>query len=184
MGTKKTLLQKVVQWPHEQVVAWLDGLAIGEPVGGEFFNWVLFATVIASRAREERSLQRANIALMVYGVLTERTSDDDWKHSLTFKAMNLRGWLIMELGAREGDAVLDPEFIVAWFRSEATMPIEEAARLALAFREEPRSVPIETLLKLRYIKSALNVVSLISERGVVQKHPELENWLQLRPRLP
>ena len=32
-----------------------------------------------------------------------------------------------------------------------------------------RSFPIETLLKLRYIKSALIVVSLISGTGVVQK---------------
>ncbi|MBN1208331.1 MAG: hypothetical protein JXB05_25955 [Myxococcaceae bacterium] len=97
-------------------------------------------------------------------------------------AMNLRGGLIVDLGPRDGDAVLDPETIVAWFRSLATVPIEEAARLLSS--EDWRTIPIETLLKLRYIKSALNVVSLISGTGVVQKHPELENWLQLRPRLP
>jgi len=72
--------------------------------------------------------------------------------------------------------------LVAWFRSLATVPIEEAARLASS--ESWRTIPIETFLKMRYIKSALNVVSLISGTRVVQKHPELENWLQLRPKLP
>jgi hypothetical protein len=181
MATKLTLLRTVLNWPLEQVASWLDGLAIGEPVGGEFFNWELFASTAAARAREERSLPWAHIALVVYGVLAERASADE-KHSLMLSAMNLRGWLIVELGPREGDPVLDPETIVAWFQSLATMPIEEAARRVSS--EDWRTMPIETLLKLRYIKSALNVVTLISGTGVVPRHPELENWLQLRPKLP
>lgn len=181
MGTKSSLLRTVLRWPLEQVSSWLDGLVIGEPVGGEFFNWELFASTAAARAREERSLPWARIALMVYGVLVERASADE-KHSLMLSAMNLRGWLIVEIGAREGDSILDPETIVAWFRRLATVPIEEAARLASS--EDWRTIPIEMLLKLRYIKSALNVVSLISGAGGVRKHPELESWLQLRPRLP
>lgn len=181
MATKITLLRTVLRWPLEQVSSWLDGLAIGEPVGGEFFNWELFASTAAARAREQRSLPWAHIALGVYGVLAERAPADE-KHSIMLSAMNLRGWLIVELGPREGDAVLDPETIVAWFRSLATVPIEEAARLASS--QDWRTTPMEMLLKLRYIKSALNVVSLISEAGVVQKHPEVKNWLQLRPNLP
>ncbi len=181
MATKITLLRTVLSWPLEQVASWLDGLAIGEPVGGEFFNWELLASTAATRAREERNLRWAHIALMVYGVLAERAPADE-RHSIMLSAMNLRGWLIVELGARKGDAVLDPETIMRWFRSLAIVPIEEAARLASS--EDWRATPIETLLKLRYIKSALNVVSLISGTGVVQKHPELENWLQLKPRLP
>lgn len=159
----------------------MDGLAIGEPVDGKFFNWELFATTAAARAREERSLPWAHIALTVYGVLAERAPADE-KHSITLSAMNLRGWLIVELGPRRGDAVLDPETIVAWFSSLATVPIEDAARLASS--ENWRTLPIETLLQLRYIKSALNVVSLIAGTGVAQKHPALENWLQLRSKLP
>jgi hypothetical protein len=181
MSTKSTLLRTVLRWPLEQVASWLDGLAIGEPVGGKFFNWELLASTAATRAREERSLPWARIALLVYGALAERASADE-RHSIMLSAMNLRGSLIVELGAREGDPVLDPEPIVAWFRSLATLAIEEAARLASS--EDWRTIPIETLLKLRYMKSALNVISLISGTGVVQKHPELENWLQLRPRLP
>jgi hypothetical protein len=181
MATKITLLRTVLSWPLEQVASWLDGMAIGEPVGGEFFNWELFASTAAARAREERSLRWAHIALMVYGVLAERAPADE-KHSIMLSAMNLRGWLILELGVREGDTVLDPEIIVAWFRSLATMPIDEAARLVSS--DDWRTIPIEALLELRYVKSALNVVSLISGTGIVQRHPELENWLQLRPRLP
>jgi hypothetical protein len=181
MATKSTLLRTVLSWPLEQVTSWLDGLAIGEPVGDGFFNWELFASTAAARAREERSLPWARIALMVYGVLAERAPADE-KHSLMLSAMNLRGWLIVELGPREEDAVLDPETIVAWFRRLAIVPLEEAARLASS--ENWRAIPIETLLMLRYIKSALNVVSLIAGTGILQKHPELEGWLELKPKLP
>ena len=96
-------------------------------------------------------------------------------------AMNLRASMICEFGSREGDDVLDPEIIVAWFQRVATMSIEEAAR---ASSEDLHTLPIETLRKLRDIKNALNVVSLISGTGVMRKHRELESWFQLRPRLP
>lgn len=176
-----SVLQTVLKWPLQQVRAWLDGLSIGEPVGGESFNWDGFAFTVASRARQERSLAWAHIALLVYGVLAERPPAGD-AHSIKLSAMNLRAWMIRELGTREGDAVLDSETIFAWFQSLATIPIEEAARLASS--EDWSAIPVETLRKLRCIKHALNVLFLISETGVVQKHPELAGWLQLRSRLP
>ncbi|MDC0709221.1 hypothetical protein POL68_12180 [Stigmatella sp. ncwal1] len=175
-----TLLQTVLSWPLQQAAAWLDGLAIGEPVEGEYFNWELLAFTAAARAHEERSLLWARIALRVYGVLAERASARE-RHSFMLSAMNLRASMICEFGAREGDDVLDPESIVAWFQRFATMSIEEAARVS---SEDLRTLPMEMLRKLRDIKNALNVVALLSETGVVQKHPELESWLQLRPRLP
>ncbi|HSP81304.1 MAG TPA: hypothetical protein VLQ93_22490, partial [Myxococcaceae bacterium] len=75
MTTKISLLETVLEWPLEKVTAWLDGLAIGEPVGGRFFNWELFSTTIAARAIDERSLSWAHIALMAFGVLAERAPD-------------------------------------------------------------------------------------------------------------
>ncbi|HSP81460.1 MAG TPA: hypothetical protein VLQ93_23280, partial [Myxococcaceae bacterium] len=127
------------------------------------------------------SLPWAHIALMVYGVLAERAPDAYEASSHMLSAMNLRAWMICELGSREGDAVLDPETIVAWFKSLVTMPIEEAARMS---SEDLRTIPIETIRKLRNLKYALNVVAAVSGTGVMQKHPELEGWLRLRRRLP
>ncbi|WP_232293467.1 hypothetical protein [Stigmatella aurantiaca] len=161
--------------------AWLDGLSIGEPVDGAPFHWDGFAFTAASRAREERSLPWAHIALLVYGVLAERPPTRD-THSLMLSAMSLRAWMIKELGAQEGDAVLDTDILFAWFQSLATLPIEEAARLVSS--ENWHTLPIETLLQLRRIKSALNLLSPLSETGIVQKHPELNGWLQLRSHLP
>ena len=180
MGAKTTLLRTIVSWPLQQVAAWLDGLAIGEPVEGEYFNWELLASTAAARAHEERSLSWAQIALMVYGVLAERASTRE-SHSLMLSAMNLRASMICEFGSREGDDVLDPEIIVRWFQRIATMSIEEAAS---ASSEDLGTLPTETLRKLRDIKNALNVVALISDTGVVRTYPALENWLQLRPGLP
>ncbi|MFP2906708.1 hypothetical protein ACLESD_16935 [Pyxidicoccus sp. 3LFB2] len=181
METKPSLLQTVLQWPRPQVTAWLDGLAIGEPLGQEAFNWELFAFTAARRAREERSLPWAHIALRVYEVLEERLPAGA-AHSGMFSAMNLRAWMISELGAREGDAILDPEIIFGWFQRVATVPMEEAARLVE--NRDWGTLPIETLRRLRAIKNALNVLDAISETEVVRKHPELEGWLQLRSRLP
>ena len=180
MSTKTTLLQTVLNWPLHQVAAWLDGLALGEPVEGEYFNWELLAFTAATRAHEERSLSWARIALMLYGALAERASARE-RFSLMISAMNLRALMICEFGAREGDGVLDPESIVAWFQGIATMSIEEVAR---ASSEDLLTLPTETLRKLRDIKNALNAVLLISGTGVLQKHRELESWLHLRPRLP
>jgi hypothetical protein len=180
MGTKTTLLQAVLSWPLPQVAAWLDGLAIGEPVEGEYFNWELLAFTAAARAREEPSLWWAQIALRVYGVLAERASSRE-SHSLMLSAMNLRASMIREFGSRQGDDVLDPESIVAWFQRVATLSMEDAAK---ASSEDLRTLPMEMLRKLRDIKNALNVVALVSETGGVRKHPEVEGWLQLRTRLP
>ncbi|SEU10174.1 hypothetical protein SAMN05443639_107323 [Stigmatella erecta] len=90
--------------------------------------------------------------------------------------------MIKELGAQEGDAVLDSEIIFSWFQSLAVIPVEEAARLVSL--PDWRSIPVETLLKLRHIKSALNTLSYISETEMVRKHPELNDWFLLRSRLP
>ena len=46
-----------------------------------------------------------------------------------------------------------------------------------------RAVPHGKLLMLRNIKNALNILSPISETWVVQGHPELNGWLQLRSSL-
>ncbi|MCP3168151.1 hypothetical protein LZ199_35200 [Myxococcus sp. QH3KD-4-1] len=162
-------------------MAWLDGLSIGEPVGGENFNWDGFAFTVAARAKTERSVPWAHLALLVYGVLAERPPGGD-AHTFMLSAMSLRAWMIKELGARDGDAVLDPDTIFRWFQDLAVFPLEEAARIVAT--PDWRTIPIETLLKLRYIKSALNTLSHISDSGVVQKHPELAEWLQLRSRLP
>ncbi|NBD10525.1 hypothetical protein [Corallococcus silvisoli] len=181
METKTPLLQTVLKWPLPQVRAWLDGLSIGEPVGGENFNWDGFAFTAAARAREERSVPWAHIALLVYGVLAGRSAGGD-THSIMLSAMSLRAWMIRELGAQEGDAVLEPEVIFDWFQELASIPIEEAARIVSL--QDWSLIPTALLLRLRYIKSALNTLVLISETGLVQKHPELNDWFQLRSRLP
>lgn len=181
METKNSLLQTVLQWPLSQVTAWLDGHAVGEPVGQEDFNWDLFAFTAARRAREERSLPWAHIALRVYAVLAERSPVGSM-HSFMLSAMSLRAWMINELGAREGDTVLDPEIIFGWFQRVAVVPLEEAARLVDT--QDWSTLPIETLRELRSIKNALNVLSFLPETEGVRRHPELEGWLQLRSRLP
>ncbi len=181
METVRDLLDTVLQWPANDVAVWLDGLTIGEPVGGENFNWEVFAFTAAARAGEERSLPWAHIALRVYDGLSSR-SPARIAHSFSLSAMNLRARLIRDLGAQEGDPLLDPEVIVAWFRRMATLSVEDAGRLSSS--TDLSTLPQDRLLKLRDLKNALNVLAQIAETRGVQKHPELQGWLRLRSKLP
>ncbi|MFY1830462.1 hypothetical protein ACN47A_31400 [Myxococcus fulvus] len=181
MEPKTSQLQTVLGWPLPQVRTWLDGLVIGASVQGESFNWVGFAFTAAARAREERSLGWAHVALHVYGVLADQEAGDN-AHSIRLSEMSLRAWMIRELGALEGDAVLDPDVIHAWFQRLIVMSMDEAAKLLAT--PDWRTIPTQTLLQLRHMKSALNTLAHIADSGVVERHPELKDWLQFRSRLP
>ncbi|QDE71358.1 hypothetical protein BHS09_32690 [Myxococcus xanthus] len=181
MKTTPSLVETVLRWPLPRLRAWLDGLVIGEPVDGEHFNWDVFAFTIAAQAREERSLGWAHIALLVYGALAQRHSDET-EFSIRLSEMNLRSGMIADFGEREGDFVLDSAPIVAWVQRLTTMPLEEAARwMAL---EDLRAVPIEKLRAMRRLKHALKILAhALPKTQVEQKHPELVPWLQFRTRL-
>ncbi|MCP3104935.1 hypothetical protein LZ198_39325 [Myxococcus sp. K15C18031901] len=157
----------------------MQGLAIGEAVDGEDFNWDALAYVAASNAREQRSLDWAILALGIYDALAKQSDD---AYSFMLSAMHLRTWMIRELGARTGDPVLDPEIIYAWFRSLATIPIDEAKRVIST--PDWRTLPTDVLLQLRYTKTALGMLSTLSQAGVALNHPELEDWFPLREHLP
>ncbi|MCP3104937.1 hypothetical protein LZ198_39335 [Myxococcus sp. K15C18031901] len=173
------MIQAVLRWPLPQLQSWMERLVIGEPVGGNSFNWHGLAFSIAARAQRERSLEWARIAIRVYEALAHQSDDP---YSFMLSAMNLRTWLIQELGAREGDELLDPEIIYAWFRSLATIPIDEAKRVIST--PDWRTIPTDVLLQLRYTKTALSMLSTLSQSGVALNHPELEDWFPLREQLP
>jgi hypothetical protein len=177
-----TLLKSMVDAPLHELEAWFGGLRPAEPVGGEPFNWELFACVIASRAQHERSVECARMAVSVYEGLATAL-EGEWNTYL-YSAMNLRAWMIRELGAREGDTVLDPERVVAWFQRTATLSFEEAVRWCAVWAADPESVPLDMLRTLRAIKSTLRVLDFVSEAGALGHHPELTAWLRLGPQLP
>ncbi|ATB50560.1 hypothetical protein [Corallococcus macrosporus] len=182
MEVNSSLVQTVLRWPLPRLRAWLDGLAVGEPVDGKDFNWDVFAFTLAARAQEETSVEWAHLALLVYGVLAQRRSDEA-EFSIRLSEMNLRAWMIAEVGQREGDFVLDPAPIVAWVQRLTTMPLEEAARWVA--HEDLRAIPIEKLQAMRRLKHALKILAhALPRTNVEQKHPELIPWLQLRARLP
>ncbi len=181
MAANSSLFQTVLKWPLRQIRAWLDGLAIGEPVDGAFFNWDGFAFTLAARAQQERSPEWGHIALLVYGALAQRHFDED-EFSIRLSEMNLRSWMIAEFGEHEGDFVFDSAPIVTWVQSLTKMPLEEAAHWVSL--EDPSAVPIEKLRAMRRLKHALKILAhALPRTQVEQKHPELVPWLQFRTRL-
>jgi hypothetical protein len=181
MGMSSDILEAVLSRSTPELESWLEGVSIGGPVEGAPFNWQLLAFSMASRATNERDPRQARIALLVYETLA-RQEGEPASFSLMYSAMNLRAWMIHELGPRKGHAVLDPEAIANWFQRIATFPIGEARRLLE--ERELSAIPVDELRRLRKIKSSLGALALIADSGITQVHPELEEWLQLRERLP
>jgi len=180
MGSSIDASRVVVTWPAEDVALWLDGRDVGGTVDDEPFNWEGFAFTTAARAREERSLSWANISLHVYGELA-KSIPEPLTNTFQLSGMNLRSWMIRELGARQGDPVLDPDILVQWVRDCTQFSFEEVSRLA---SKDLRDIPIDTLRALRRIKHALGVLNNIIETPRVRDDAELQAWLRLRTRLP
>lgn len=127
------------------------------------------------------SWPQGRIALRTYEALAHRAQARA-AHSFWLSAMNLRARLIEDLGPRQGDTLLDPEIVRAWFQRVATLSPQDAQ--ALLASPDLRALPGDKLLLLRDIKNALNILSRISEPDLTRQHPELRDWLMLRARLP
>jgi hypothetical protein len=181
MGTSSNTLEAVLSRSTPELESWLEEVSIGGLIEGAPFNWQFLASSIASRATNERDPRQAQLALRVYETLA-RQEVESAAFSLMYSAMNLRAWMIRELGPRKGHAVLDPEAIASWFQRVATLSLEEARRLLDAI--ELSAISVGELRRLRKIKNALGPLALIADSGITQEHPELEEWLQLRVHLP
>lgn len=181
MGMSSDRVETLLSWSAPELESWLEGVSIGGLVEGAPFNWQLFAFSMASRATNERDPRQAHIALRVYEALAHQEVEPV-AFSLLYSAMNLRAWMIHELGPCKGHAVLDPEAITSWFQRIATLPIGEVRRLL--DENGPLALPINELRRLRKIKNALGPLALIVDSGITREHPELEAWLQLRAQLP
>lgn len=178
----KDMQATVLDWPPQDVEAWLDTVAVGGLVDGARFNWEVFAFTTARYATETRSLSWARVSLRVYGALTG-CSPEEPTDSLLYSAMNLRAWMIRELGPRAGDPVLDPEAIVDYARQAICESFEEAAGFNPS--RDLRVENIDKIRRLRKIKNALKPLEFIAETtDVLEKHPDLSRWLQLRSNLP
>jgi hypothetical protein len=94
--------------------------------------------------------------------------------------MMLRASLIRHIGAKQGDAILDPAAIVNWFFDNLPLSREEAEQQACNWQ----NLPIEQIKTLRQIKNRLSVLDLLAEQHLLDAYPELTGWLTLHDRLP
>ncbi|MCP3104936.1 hypothetical protein LZ198_39330 [Myxococcus sp. K15C18031901] len=180
MGTRRDLSLIVLTWPVQDVIRWLEGRDVGAMVDGEPFNWEVFAFTIATRARKERDLTWAHIALHIYeelaGRIAARPTNTFW-----LSAMALRVWMIRELGAQQGNLVLDPDIVLRWVQKAIRLSLDEAERL---LSMDLRDLSLDQLLAFRDIKNALSVLSSITETPRIRDDSSLQAWLKLRDRLP
>jgi hypothetical protein len=159
------------------------------PAAGEPLNWLGLAFSASTAARAGATADRAaearawaNVALTVYEHLGDPQSQ--------LNAMMLRAYLIRALGPQSGDALLDPERIMSWFRASVVGTTAESAAAASAttksqLRSGPRDEAaerrlLETLTPLRQIKNRLGVIELLAQRPEVVLPADLRAWLDVR----
>lgn len=187
MGFTPTFMNEVLTWPSRDVEAWLDTVVVGEPVNGEDFNWLGLAEGMSTIAGLEGSLSWARASARVYEGLAARSSSRDG-FSFRYSAMYLRVRMIGSFGVKAGDSILDPEHIVAWFESVASVSLAEAKRLVawpeLYSLKDGLFIHNDVVLMLRHIKNALGPLSSVAETDAVRARPDLMAWLRFRKRLP
>lgn len=178
---------EALEMPPAQVQEWLASVWSGEQKVPEDFNWHGLAEVAADRANrrllgEQPNLEWAEVSVAIY----ERLAIEDEGDSFLQSAMTLRAALILQLGAKRGHPVLDPEPIFHWFYDNLHLARDEAIKQASTWREfgPGGGVGRNELLMLRRIKNRLGVIKLMSEGTHFTPDAELAKWLEVREQLP
>lgn len=167
------MLQELQHQDPATVQTWLMDIWQGRRQAPADFNWLGLAQSAAVEARASLSLPWTQVTLSIY----ESTQTPAYDQN---SAMMLRAYLIRHIGARRGDAILDPAVIVRWFFDNLPLSREEAEQRARNWQD----LPIAQIKTLRQIKNRLSVLHLLAEQHLLDAYPELASWLELRDRLP
>lgn len=158
--------------------AWLN--AQGRvPGSGEGVHWQGLAESAARRARAELSLEWARVALRLYAHWSDLMEDDGVRESARLSAMFLQAWLIRNLGAEEGDPVLDLAALACRFEEGLTLSVADARREAAVWQ----ALDLDRVRTLRRIKDRLKPFELLPA-GLLDDIPRVRAWLAIRAELP
>jgi hypothetical protein len=172
--------------PANAIEEWQTSVEAGDEQVPEEFNWLGLAEVAAFNASSitkqglgSGGLIWARIAISTYQHLARQshiTSQDTYLNS----AMNLRVFMINQLGSISGDSVLDMEQVLQWFLDGLTLTFEDVARKVGNWS----NLDHDEVLKLRRIKNRITILEHLSKERHVSFDQNIKAWLSLRESLP
>lgn len=168
------------------------------------FNWLGLAEIAAfkasnqvSKSQETRefSLIWAQIAISVYEFLANSRPNDAIQESFIESLMNLRSYMILQLGVKVGHSVLDPEPILNWFFENLEFSYEDTVAKACVWKKlftdniseaifQKLECNLEELRALKKIKLRLRVIKLLLEGNQIYSSKVLQDWISLWEVLP
>lgn len=171
--------QSVYEWIHRAWDAEADTVKAK-------FNWGGLAEVAVRRAFPEDGappdLEWARIAIEVNEYLSKRYmfSID----SFMISAMFVRARLIIALGNRAGDPLLDIDHITAWFYENLPMSRQDVLEQVNQGIRHILSSDLDLVTKLRDIKNRLKPLKILNEQGYFEADAEIKAWIELWDKLP
>ncbi len=182
-------LEFLLKQSPEIVQDWLEQVWSGRIFPGEDFFWHGLAEGASSKANQvspvssnEDKINWATIAVKIYAYMASTLhplAADSYESS----AMTLRAFMIGKYGNIPGHPLLDVGIVERWFFQHLPMTLVEAQNKCPL----PLSVyknQIATVRELRAIKNSLNVIKALNEDGYLLDSQELQQWVQLRDKLP
>ncbi|WP_339374340.1 hypothetical protein [Oscillatoria nigro-viridis] len=168
------------------------------------FNWLGLAETaafkasdLASKSEEYRqsSLIWAQIAVLVYNFLARNRSNGAIRESLIESLMNLRLYMILQLGARVDDPVLDPALIISCFFENLEFSYEDTLAKASVWKKLFRdNIPeaisqklesdMEELRSLKKLKLRLGIIKTLLENNRIAPNQVLQAWVSIWENLP
>jgi hypothetical protein len=164
--------------------AWLDHVQAGRIAAPADFNWLGLAQVAAQQATygsdaisDDEALAWARIAVDVYDRLANRAKpNSNNRNEFERSAMFVRAALINRFGAQPGHPLLDPHVIEQWFFDRLSLSPDQAIQMT--------NESYDRFLQLRAIKNRLAVIELLMSEGHWRDNAALQQWVEIRDRLP
>lgn len=149
----------------QQVQDWLDNVQSGAIQVPNNFDWDMLGAQAITNYAETHHLDWAKIAIQGYALRWDRLapppSDRLARFRLQSPEMHLRAALIAEFGAKLGDPLLDPAFVLDWARGWLNSLPPSRDHL-----DDP-----QTLINIALRKGVLNVLSVLKPLGILDQDP-------------
>lgn len=143
------------------------------------FNWLGIAEMAETRAwMNESPMKWARVAIAVFERLARERSDLGGPFMVS--SMRLRVGMIGRFGSMQGDDILDPDTILAWFLTNNKDSPKRVAEVVVDWKR--RSV--EEILRLRRIKNQISVIMDLYATGSVTPTNEMLEWISIYESLP
>ncbi len=170
-----------------EALAWFRSIDEARISRRDEFNWYLLAEGTGLEAQvspaDDDSLAWAMICTCVYDRLAMEADTDFDSHIFASSSMHCRIAMMDRHGPISGDPVRDPAVVFSWFRKHLpTDYVGIQALLDRLDREDWRTIVVDVLRPLRFLKCRLNAINHLA--SFVEIPEDIQQYQAIMDRLP